>query len=68
MQTIGSRRRPADIRKCAVIAAFIAAISVVALETAGSALKGSYAGLDGRLSPANTEGSPAVTPTTSSPR
>ena len=68
MQMFRNKRRPADIRKCAVIAALIAAISVVALETAGSALRGSYAGLDGRLSPANTVGSPATIPTTSSPR
>jgi len=68
MQTIGNRRRPADIRKCALIAAFIAAITVVALETAGSALKGSHAGIEGTLSPATTNGSLAVVPTASSPR
>ena len=68
MQTIGNRRRPADIRKCALIAAFIAAISVVALETAGSTLMGSYTGLEGSLSSAHANGSPAVVPTASSPR
>ena len=67
MQKIGNRRRPADIRKCALIAAFISAISVVALETAGSALRGSCTGLEGTLSPANTNGSLAVAPTGSSP-
>ena len=63
---IRNRRRSADIRKCALIAAFISAISVVALETAGSALKGSYAGLDGTLSPASSGSAGVVT--TSSPQ
>lgn len=66
MQTIGRRHRPADIRKCAVIAAFISAISVAAVEVAGNNLKGSYSGLDGTLSPASAGSSGVVT--TSAPR
>jgi hypothetical protein len=62
MHTIGKRRRPTDIRKCAMIAAVITAISVVALELAGSTLKGSYSGLDGTLSPANSGRRSAVAP------
>ena len=60
------RRRPTNIRKCAVIAAFVSALSVVTVEVAGNTLKGSYSGLDGTLSPAST-GSSGVA-TTSSPQ
>ena len=49
--------------KYALIAAAVAVASVVALESAGTALTGSYSGLGGKLTPA-TAGAPEVAPAT----
>ena len=50
--------------KYALIAGALAVASVVALETAGTALTSSYTGLNGKLTPA-TDGGAAVVPATS---
>jgi Flp pilus assembly pilin Flp len=47
--------------KYALIAAALAVVSVVALESAGTALTGSYSGLGGKLTPA-TAGASEVAP------
>ena len=52
------RNRSADIRKCALFAALISAVCVVALEMAGSALTASYSGLGGKLEPRVADGAP----------
>lgn len=55
------RRMPV---KYALIAAALAAASIVALETAGTALTSSYTGLNGKLAPA-ADGASVVVPATS---
>jgi Flp pilus assembly pilin Flp len=50
--------------KYALIAAALAAVSVVALESAGTALTSSYSGLGGKLTPA-TAGASDVAPAAS---
>jgi hypothetical protein len=47
--------------KYALIAAGLAVVSVVALESAGTALTSSYSGLGGKLAPA-TSGAPELAP------
>ncbi len=58
LMTANRRRVPV---KYAVIAAGVAVISVLAIETAGTALTNSYSGLGGKLTPA-TDGAAAVIP------
>lgn len=45
------RRRRADVRKCALVAAALSVFCVAALEFAGSALTAAHNGLGGRLTP-----------------
>ncbi len=58
LMTANRRRVPV---KYAVIAAGVAVVSVLAIETAGTALTHSYSGLGGKLTPA-TDGAAAVIP------
>ncbi len=58
LATANRRRVPV---KYAVMAAGVAVVGVLAIETAGSALTTSYSGLGGRLTPA-TDGAAAVIP------
>ncbi len=58
LMTANRRRVPV---KYAVIAAGVAVISVLAIETAGTALTNSYSGLGGKLTP-TTDGAAAVIP------
>jgi hypothetical protein len=60
------RTKRADIRKCAVIAAFVAAGLLTSLEIAGTSLTGSYAGVGPTLAPVANQ--PAATAPASVPR
>lgn len=62
-QLLQANRRRVPI-KYALIAAALAVVSVVALESAGTALTGSYSGLGGKLTP-GTAGAPEVAPASS---
>jgi hypothetical protein len=59
-QLLRANRRRVPM-KYALVAAALAVVSVVALETAGTALTASYSGLGGKLTPA-TEGASEVAP------